>query len=134
MSNWYTVGRDEEKDPRWRFSDPDWCLEPLQNGTCESVVGVASIAYSPPTNPLCSVPTCDRLAPDTKVLDIYVTDRRNTLVEVTQVYEDELAKEGGIFLDIPRTNDTRHPLEGSTVPTRHRYLTYFKHNSLYNTL
>ncbi len=29
MSNWYTVGHDPDKDPRWRFADPDWCLEEL---------------------------------------------------------------------------------------------------------
>ncbi len=68
------------------------------------------------------VPTCDRLAPDTKVLDIYVTDRRNTLVEVSQVYVDEEHKDGGIYLDIPRTNDSRKGLErenDDTFPSMH---------------
>ncbi len=113
MSNWYTVGYDPEKDPRWRFADPDWCLEGLQNGTCNSIVGVASISYAPPTNPLCNVPTCDRLASDTKVLDIHVTDNQNILVEVSQVYvEEEGIKDEGIYLDIPRTNDTREGMPG----------------------
>lgn len=49
----------------------------------------------------CNVPTCGRLAKDTKVLDIYVTNRDRVLMEVSRV---EKGAEKGIKLDIPRTN------------------------------
>lgn len=48
--------------------------------------------------------TCDRLAPDTKILDLHMRNREMILVDVNKVF-DEYGEEG-IKLDIPRTNDS----------------------------
>jgi len=66
---WFVAGRDPVRDPKWRFTDPNFCVEDLKaDGSCDAIMGVAAVAYSPPAFPHCSnVPTCDRLAKDTKV-------------------------------------------------------------------
>ena len=58
----------------------------------------------------CNVPTCDRLAPDTKILDMHVTNRDNILVSLNKVMGSD--NKEGIYLDIPRTNGSRTPMEG----------------------
>lgn len=105
MSEWHVVGFDEETDPRYQFTK-NFCLGELINGTCQTPAGVAAISYS--VNPLCNVQTCDRLSPDTKILDMHMTNRELVELQISKVYDEN--SEEGIFLDIPRTNDTRAPL------------------------
>ncbi len=62
------------------------------------------------TNPLCNVLTCGRLSPDSKVVDIGITNRDNVPVDVKEVYD--LEGNEGILLDIPRTNSSGIGLPG----------------------
>lgn len=73
------------------------------------------ICFSFITNLQCNVRTCDRLASDTKVLDIHVTSRENVLIDVSNVDDKETGHEKGILIDVPRTNASMSGLKVSTT-------------------
>lgn len=54
--------------------------------------------------------TCGRLAPDTKILDMHMTDRELVLMDIDKVFDQE--QQNGIGLYIPRTNETLLSLPG----------------------
>jgi hypothetical protein len=54
--------------------------------------------------------TCNRLSPDTKTLDLYVTNQNLVLQEVSGVLD--LTGKEGILIDIPRTNTTADNIPG----------------------
>ena len=127
LVNWHTVGYDPEKDPQWSFA-PTFCLAELDsNATCQEPAGIAAVSFKfiPHVRQLlsvrillysiswlqCNVPTCVLLAPNSKILDMYVANRENEIVEVDKV--NALEGHGGIHLKIPRHNDSRAPLEGT---------------------
>ncbi len=103
-------------NPTWEFPS-SFCPA----GTCGVPLGVTAVVFS--TNPLCNVPTSDRLSQDTKgnfyscvlsrlscdflVLDIDVTDRYGVNLDVRGLEE-------GIKIAIPRSNFTREALTGPT--------------------
>ena len=55
--------------------------------------------------------TCDRLAPDTKILDMHMTDRELVPMDIDKVYDEK--QQHGIGLYIPRTNETVAGLPGN---------------------
>ena len=55
--------------------------------------------------------TCDRLASDSKILDMHMTDRELVLMDINKVYDLEGLE--GIKLDIPRTNKTMAGMPGT---------------------
>jgi hypothetical protein len=61
----------------------------------------------------CHVQTCDRLAIDTKIFDLKLLDENNNEKVVTGVYNTPGVE--GIDIFIPRSNITRHPLEGKVA-------------------
>ena len=65
----------------WVQFPKDFCLDDLINGTCESAAGIAAIVYE--TNPMASLPTSHRLAPNTQVIDLTVSNRANRIVDIT---------------------------------------------------
>ncbi len=52
LSKWHLVGYDNATDPAFSFP-VNWCLGPLENGTCGTPAGLAAISYT--INPLVSV-------------------------------------------------------------------------------
>lgn len=66
----------------WVKFPTDFCLDDLNsNNTCDSAAGIAAIVYE--TNPMSTLPTSDRLAPDTQVIDLTVSNRANRIVDIT---------------------------------------------------
>ena len=61
----------------------------------------------------CNVPTCDRLAPDSKIVDLTITNRDGSIVDVSNVGNAASGSSKGILIEIPRTNDT-----GAGLPVR----------------
>ena len=53
--------------------------------------------------------TCDRLAKDTKVLDMHVTNVENVVVSLSNTFGRDGVE--GLKLDIPRHNGTRHGVD-----------------------
>ena len=51
------------------------------NNTCDSAAGISAIVYE--TNPMATLPTSPRLAPNTQVIDLTVTNKANRVVDVT---------------------------------------------------
>ena len=83
-----TLGRDLGKrhilartaDPPWVQFPNNFCLDSLKNNTCESAAGIAAIVYE--TNPMATLPTSPRLAPNTQVIDLTVSNRANRIVDI----------------------------------------------------
>ena len=66
----------------WIQFPKDFCLDALNsNNTCESAAGIAAIVYE--TNPMATLPTSPRLAPNTQVIDLTVSNRENRIVDIT---------------------------------------------------
>ena len=84
-----TQGQDlGEKHVLARTADPPWvqfprtfCLDALVNNTCESAAGIAAVVYE--TNPMSTLPTSPRLAPNTQVIDLIVSNRANRIVDIS---------------------------------------------------
>ena len=71
----------------------------------------------------CNVPTCDRLAYDTQIVDLHVTNRDNLPVSVNRVFDEQQRE--GILMDLPRTNASFYPLKGVDKST------HFEMESMY---
>ena len=68
-------------DPPWVQFPKDFCLDSLINNTCESAAGIAAIVYE--TNPMATLPTSSRLAPNTQVIDLKVSNQANRIVDIS---------------------------------------------------
>lgn len=70
------------KNAPWVQFPADFCLDDLNsNNTCESPAGITAIVYE--TNPMSTLPTSPRLAPNTQVIDLTVSNRANRIVDIT---------------------------------------------------
>ena len=74
-----------------------------------------SLSLSLSLSTQCNVPTCDRLALDTKILDISITNRDNDLIAVDRVTGGDGDNGKGILIDIPRTNASGEGLQVRTL-------------------
>ena len=84
-----TLGKDLGKkhilarttNPPWIQFPKDFCLDDLNaNNTCDSAAGISAIVYE--TNPMATLPTSPRLAPNTQVIDLTVTNKANRVVDI----------------------------------------------------
>ena len=69
--------------------------------------------------PLTGIPGSDRLARDTEMIYITLTDGQLVPVTVEKVYKTEDSNEPGIELNILRTNYTRHGMIGKNCYFAH---------------
>ena len=68
----------------WIKFPKDFCLDDLNsNNTCDSAAGIAAIVYE--TNPISTLPSSPRLAPNTQVIDLTVSNRANRIVDVAGI-------------------------------------------------
>ena len=71
-------------NPPWVKFPKDFCLDDLNsNNTCDSAAGVSAIVYE--TNPMATLPTSPRLAPNTQVIDLTITNKANRVVDIAGI-------------------------------------------------